>query len=75
MDIDKIIIEAKDGNAICQYILGLMYKNGWNFDVDIYQAYFWISRSANQGLPEAQFTLACILEEEKKLTNEHSSLD
>ncbi len=44
---------AQNGDAIAQYNLGLMFKNGLGQDQDSDQANFWFQQAAQQGLVQA----------------------
>lgn len=48
---------AEQGNAITQYNLALMYKNGEGIAEDNFEAVKWYKRAAEQGYASAQNNL------------------
>jgi len=46
---------AHQGDAISQYNLGVMYKDGKGVNIDRSKAIFWLEKASNQGLSEAQY--------------------
>jgi len=50
---EKIIVEAKQGNANAQLLLGLMYSVGKGIPRDDEEALYWFTKSAEQGDAEA----------------------
>ncbi len=53
---------AKSGNVDAQALLGEMYLDGIGVKQDRDQAFFWISRAANQGDPKALYLLGFMYE-------------
>lgn len=50
--------EAKAGNGVAQYNVGLYYHNGWSgVKQDYQQAAYWYRKSADQGYADAQLNL------------------
>ena len=50
--------EAKAGNGVAQYNVGLYYHNGWSgVKQDYQQAAYWYRKSADQGYSSAQLNL------------------
>jgi len=62
---EKIIIEAKQGNATAQLLLGLMYSVGKGIPRDDEEAFYWLTESAEQGNAEAQLHLGFVYENGK----------
>ncbi len=55
----ELLSSANDGNATAQYIVGVAYHAGMNnVPQDDKKAVEWLTKSANQGFPEAQVMLA-----------------
>ena len=50
----EVILDAKLGDAIAQYNLGLMYENGQGVPQDFKEAVKWYRKSAEQGDADAQ---------------------
>ena len=50
-------LQAEQGNANAQYVLGLMYDNGTGVPQDYAQAVKWYRLAADQGHASAQFNL------------------
>ena len=48
---------ADQGNAIAQYVLGVIYKNGQGVPKDDAEAVWWFRKAAEQKYSEAQFSL------------------
>jgi len=48
---------ARDGDALAQYNLGVMYRNGLGVQRDYREAMRWYRSAAQQGLPIAQYDL------------------
>ena len=46
-------VSAEEGNADCQYMVGIMYHDGDGVDVDYAQALPWIEKAAAQDQPTA----------------------
>jgi|GEM_PF-1541841 len=60
-DASKYMEEAKQGNAIAQYDLGVLYSKKNNID----QAIYWFKKAADQGLVNAQYNLGIIYNNKK----------
>ena len=56
---------AKQGGAVAQYNLGLMYANGWGVPQDYKTAVGWYRLAAEQGNANAQFGLGVMYNEGK----------
>ena len=55
--------EAKAGNRLAQYNVGLYYHNGWSgVKQDYQQAAYWYRKSADQGYADAQLNLGYLYE-------------
>jgi TPR repeat protein len=48
---------ADQGNATAQYLLGVIYANGYGVAVDYARAIDWLRKSANQGNADAQYLI------------------
>ncbi len=51
---------ARQGDAVAQFNLGLMYDRGRDVEVDYGQAAMWYRRAAEQGYAPAQYTLGVL---------------
>ena len=56
-DFDGTMAAAKDGDAIAQFNLGVMYDNGEGVPENDAEAVKWYRKAADQGLAIAQFNL------------------
>ena len=55
--------EAKAGNRLAQYNVGLYYHNGWSgVKQDYQQAAYWYRKAADQGYADAQLNLGYLYE-------------
>lgn len=61
VEIEALQQSARGGDAYAQLNLGAAYDNGIGVERDIDQALHWYQKSAEQGVPEAQFNLAHLL--------------
>ena len=59
-DIDALLAEATEGDAIAQFNLGLCYHNGDGVEKDDEKAVEWYTKAAEQGHPDAQYTLGMV---------------
>ncbi|MDJ0739424.1 MAG: sel1 repeat family protein [Gammaproteobacteria bacterium] len=50
----RLIAEAEQGDVDAQYAAGLIYAEGRGVDVDLVQAYFWLTRALDQGDSDAE---------------------
>ena len=50
-------VGAKGGNAMSQYMVGMMYNYGDGVDVDYKQARAWLEKAAAQDFPDAVYLL------------------
>lgn len=50
-------VEAEQGNAIAQFILGSIYENGEGVAQDYIEAMMWYHKAAEQGDTDAQYSL------------------
>lgn len=55
--IDRLKVQAEQGDAIAQAGLGSMYAQGKGVRQDYSKAFYWYQKSADQGLSGAQVTL------------------
>ena len=62
---------AKEGNALAQYNLGLMYRYGWGVLPDSKEAVRLWRLSADQGYVDAQYNLGAIYEQGKIVTQDY----
>ena len=53
VQMQKLKEKAQSGNAIAQYELGSEYLFGDNVEEDDQQAFYWLNKSAQQGVPSA----------------------
>lgn len=49
----RVIAEAEEGDVDAQYAAGLIYAEGRGVEIDLVQAYFWLTRAADQGDADA----------------------
>ena len=56
-DFDETMAAAKDGDAIAQFYLGLMYDNGEGVPENNIRAYVWWSMAKTQGFEQAAVNL------------------
>ncbi len=49
---------ARAGDARAQFKLGVLYSEGWGVEQNLDRAIYWYRRSAEAGLPKAQYNLA-----------------
>ena len=54
----EITQQAEQGDALSQYLLGLLYRDGDGVADDAGKAVYWYEKAANQGNVEAQRALA-----------------
>jgi TPR repeat protein len=66
-------IAAKEGLALAQYNLGILYFTGRGVERDADEAYRWTSAAAEQGHVAAQFNLATLLMTGEGVTKDASS--
>ena len=57
-DFDETMAAAKQGNAVAQYNLGVMYDNGMGVPENDAEAVKWYRKAADQGDAKAQHNLA-----------------
>jgi len=57
-------VEAEQGNAIAQFILGSMYENGEGVAQDYIEAMMWYHKAAEQGDTDAQYNLGNLYDNE-----------
>ena len=60
---------ANQGDSRAQYMIGLMYRNGYGLTKDFTKAKEWFLKAANQGHIEALFALGCTYNDEKDYAN------
>ena len=56
--IPSLLNSAEKGDMQSQYTLGTIYKQGLGVEVNDFKAFFWLKKSAWQGLAKAQNNLA-----------------
>ncbi len=52
-----LLPRAKEGNAVAQNALGVLYLNGWGVNKDYAEALAWFRKASEQGNPRAQTTI------------------
>ena len=52
---------AREGDAVAQFNLGIMYQNGEGAPRDLAEAARWFGKSADQGYVDAEFNLGILL--------------
>ena len=52
--------EAEQGNALAQYLLGVMYYDGQGVRKDYVEAVKWYRKAAEQGVAKAQYNFGVI---------------
>lgn len=62
-DLATIESLARQGNAIAQYNLGVMYAAGSDVEQDNVKAFEWLNKSASQGLAEAQYNIGVMYDQ------------
>lgn len=50
----RLIAEAEGGDMDAQYAAGLIYAEGRGVEMDLVQAYFWLTRAIDQGDADAE---------------------
>ena len=50
----RLIAEADRGDVDAQYAAGLIYAEGRGVEIDLVQAYFWLTRAIDQGDGDAE---------------------
>lgn len=50
----RLIAEAERGDVDAQYAAGLIYAEGRGVEIDLVQAYFWLSCAIGQGDQDAE---------------------
>jgi len=63
----KLLVNAKKGEAKAQYLLGLMYYEGWETGKDIQMALKWFKQAAEKGEVKAQYLLGLIYYQGKEV--------
>jgi len=63
VDLEAVHKAAQHGDVFAQYTLGLAYQEGRGVAPDQDKAALWYRRSAEQGHVEAQYALACLLDQ------------
>jgi len=58
----ELLLLAEQGDPQAQYDLGLLFVNPNEGEIDIAKAFYWFSKSANQGVADAQYRLADLYE-------------
>lgn len=71
--IDNVYNNAVDGMVNAQYLLGLMYDNGWSIAENNQNAVYWYRKAAEQGLAEAQCNLGQMYENGEGVARDISS--
>jgi TPR repeat protein len=57
MNKSELLLIAEQGNPQAQYELGLYFVTPNEGEIDVDKAFFWFSKSANQGFADAQYRL------------------
>jgi TPR repeat protein len=57
VNVERIRLQAGEGDAAAQYRLGRMYERGESVHRDFREAMKWYQRAADQGFPQAQNSL------------------
>jgi len=57
IDVDKLLADAKSGDAGAQFVLGERFRKRAALDIDLDQAVIWYKRAAADGHAEAQYRL------------------
>lgn len=50
----RLIAEAESGDMDAQYAAGLVYAEGRGVELDLVQAYYWLTRAFEQGDADAE---------------------
>lgn len=50
----RLIAEAIDGDMDAQYAAGLIYAEGRGVEIDLVQAYYWLTQAVAQGDSDAE---------------------
>ena len=50
----RVIAEAERGDMDAQYAAGLIYAEGRGVEINLVQAYFWLTRALDQGDSDAE---------------------
>ena len=50
----RLIADAEQGDVDAQYAAGLIYAEGRGVEIDLVQAYFWLTRAIDQGDSDAE---------------------
>ncbi len=66
--IKKLQKEAKNGDAVAQYKLGVAYADAYRVKRDYAKAIEWLSRAGNQGHAKAQLFLVTTLAKDVRAT-------
>ena len=62
---------AKQGNALAQNNIGIMYEHGYGVKVDMAKAVKWFKKAAKKGQPDAMYNLGRYYESKKDLLSSY----
>lgn len=62
MNQSGLLLRAEQGDPQAQYELALLFANPDNEEIDLDKAFYWLLKSANQGVADAQYHLAAFYE-------------
>ncbi len=57
-----LLPKAREGNAVAQNAVGILYRNGWGVRQDHSEALAWFRRAADQGDARGQFNIGRVYE-------------
>jgi len=57
LEVQKVLAQAEQGDALSQYKLGLRYSDGEGIPQDFEQGAYWVNQAAEQGNADAQYQL------------------
>lgn len=64
---------ARDGNAIAQHNVGLMYKNGQGVTRNYAEAAKWFRKAADQGVASSQYNLAIMYDSGRGVSRDYAT--
>ena len=70
---DNCLVEAEQGNAGCQYILGVMYRKGEGVAQDFKETVKWYTKAAEQGDAKAQSTLGIMYDHGRGVVQDYKN--
>lgn len=72
VDVDRLIIRARKGDAGAQSWTGVAFEQGWCGKADLGKALHWYKQSAAQGDPEAQNSLGQMYEDGRGVKQDYA---